>query len=46
MNKDKVKMWFAFLLQYCPTETQHEICMEFEEGYADAWEALMALAND
>ena len=44
--KDKVKMWFAFLLKFQPVKFQHEYCMEFEEGYAEAFEALMALAED
>jgi hypothetical protein len=39
-------MWFKFLLKYNMTPEQHRQCMEFEEGYADAYDALMALSED
>ena len=42
----KIKMWFDFLLKFQPTSDQHAQCMESEEGYAEAWQALMLLSED
>jgi hypothetical protein len=46
MDKDRVLMWFTFLLKYNMTDDSHRQCMEFEPGYADAYDALMALSED
>ena len=42
---EKVLMWFFFLITYQIKEDQHRYCIEFEEGYATAFHALLEIDN-
>jgi hypothetical protein len=38
-------MWFSFLLLFTPSLEQHRQCMEFEDGYAEAYNCLVMFAD-